>query len=61
VNTAAIALLAGLRDRYAEMITDLVVSGMIGPRGDGYRPDGSTDAGEAEAYHESPPPSWGGR
>ena len=44
VNTAAITLLAGLRERYTATlgIGTVLVSGMIGPRGDGYaagRPD----------------------
>jgi S-methylmethionine-dependent homocysteine/selenocysteine methylase len=29
----------------------LVISGCIGPRGDGYRPDAAMSEGEAEAYH----------
>ena len=38
VNTSAIARLAQLRDRYAATVTDIVLSGMIGPQGDGYQP-----------------------
>ena len=51
VNTAAIAMLARLRDRYASTITDVIISGEIGPRGDGYRPDRLMDPEEAAAYH----------
>ena len=51
VNRAAIEMLARLRDRYAESIADVIVSGMIGPRGDGYRPGARADADEAAAYH----------
>src|SRR5690348_12912024 len=36
VNRDAIGMLAGLRDRYG--LADVVISGMVGPRGDGYRP-----------------------
>jgi homocysteine S-methyltransferase len=50
-NTAAIAMLAQLRERYAETITDVVISGMVGPRGDGYLPGRLADPGEAAAYH----------
>ena len=51
VNRAAIEMLAGLRDGYADSIADVMVSGMIGPRGDGYRPGAPADAEEAAAYH----------
>jgi homocysteine S-methyltransferase len=51
VNAAAIAMLIGLRERYATTITDVIVSGMVGPRGDGYRPDQLMNPEEAAAYH----------
>jgi len=50
-NTCAIALLARLRDRYAASITDIVLSGMVGPQGDGYSPGRSPSPGAAAAYH----------
>ncbi len=45
VNTAAITLLAGLRERYATTLGlgTILVSGMIGPRGDGYTAGGRPD------------------
>ena len=52
VNTAAIALLAGLRERYTATLNigTVLVSGMVGPRGDGYA--GSLpDPQEAASYH----------
>lgn len=51
VNAAAIAMLMGLRERYATTITDVIISGMVGPRGDGYRPDQLMSPDEAAAYH----------
>ncbi len=51
VNRAAIAMLSRLRERYAEVVADVIVSGMIGPRGDGYRPGAAADPDEAAAYH----------
>jgi homocysteine S-methyltransferase len=51
VNTASITLLAGLRDRYADTIADLALSGVIGPRGDGYRPEHRMEPDAAAAYH----------
>ena len=50
-NTAAIALLARLRERYETTITDIVVSGMVGPQDDGYQPGQLPSADEAAAYH----------
>jgi S-methylmethionine-dependent homocysteine/selenocysteine methylase len=50
-NTGAIALLARLRDRYAASITDIVLSGMVGPQDDGYQPGQSPSPDEAAAYH----------
>jgi homocysteine S-methyltransferase len=51
VNTSAITLLAQLRDRYAATVTDIVVSGMVGPQGDGYQPGQLPSAEQAAAYH----------
>jgi homocysteine S-methyltransferase len=51
VNTSAIAMLAHLRERYVGTITDVILSGMVGPRGDGYRPGRLVDPGEAAGYH----------
>jgi homocysteine S-methyltransferase len=48
VNRRAVALLDELR-RDAQV--PIVVSGCVGPRGDGYRVDGLMTAAEAEAYH----------
>ena len=48
-NTAAIELLADIRKDSA--LSPVVISGNIGPRGDGYQPDLVMTAEEAEAYH----------
>jgi S-methylmethionine-dependent homocysteine/selenocysteine methylase len=50
-NRAAIALLHGIRDEYAASVSPIVVSGCVGPRGDGYQPTGLMTAAEAETYH----------
>lgn len=50
-NRRAIALLLDLRDRYETPSTPIVVSGNIGPRGDGYRVDARMSLGEAAGYH----------
>jgi S-methylmethionine-dependent homocysteine/selenocysteine methylase len=51
LNTEAIALLAELRDRYRASVDQIVISGMVGPRGDGYRPGARIDPDEAAEYH----------
>jgi S-methylmethionine-dependent homocysteine/selenocysteine methylase len=51
VNVAAIEMLEDLRDKWETAATPCVISGAIGPRGDGYKA-GRMDAREAEAYHE---------
>jgi homocysteine S-methyltransferase len=49
-NVAGVALLTGLRQRYDQPGQPIVISGAIGPRGDGYKA-GNMTADEAEAYH----------
>jgi S-methylmethionine-dependent homocysteine/selenocysteine methylase len=50
-NRTAIQFLLELRDRYETPASPIVVSGAIGPRGDGYDPGRVMSAGEAAAYH----------
>jgi len=50
-NRRAIQLLAGIRSEYETERTPVVISGCIGPRGDGYVPDRAMSTQEAEAYH----------
>lgn len=49
LNRAAIALLVRLRADYADV--PVVISGCLGPRGDGYDPGKIMRAEEAQAYH----------
>lgn len=49
-NKRAIELLAEVR-REASSVSPIVISGNIGPRGDGYRPDTAMSADEAQAFH----------
>ena len=51
VNRSAIEMLFQLRDRYVETIPEVIVGGVIGPRGDGYAPDSLMEASEAADYH----------
>ncbi|QEW25645.1 Bifunctional homocysteine S-methyltransferase/5,10-methylenetetrahydrofolate reductase [Roseovarius indicus] len=50
INRAAIGFLSDLRGA-AGSVRPMVISGNIGPRGDGYRPDSAMTAAEAERYH----------
>lgn len=50
VNRAAIALMDELRKDYQRPSMPIVLSGAIGPRGDGYKA-GAMSAAEAEDYH----------
>ncbi len=43
--------MAELRDAHETPESPIVISGNIGPRGDGYKPDTMMSAPEAEAYH----------
>jgi homocysteine S-methyltransferase len=51
LNRRAIALMAQLRAQHETARTPIVISGNIGPRGDGYSPDRMMRASEASDYH----------
>ncbi len=50
-NRRAIAMLARIRADYESPETPVVISGCVGPRGDGYVPGELMTADEAAAYH----------
>ncbi len=51
INTRAVSLLEQLREEFAPL--PLVISGCIGPRGDGYIPATTMTVRHAEAYHQA--------
>lgn len=51
LNRASIALLAELRDESTHVPGAMVVSGCLGPRGDGYTPANHMSVDDAERYH----------
>jgi S-methylmethionine-dependent homocysteine/selenocysteine methylase len=51
INRKAIELLRDIRSDYANEKTRMVISGCIGPRGDGYNPTSIMSAEEAQRYH----------
>ena len=50
-NRAAVDLLVDVRRRYETPDSPVVISGCIGPRGDGYQPDSQMTVDEARNYH----------
>ena len=51
INRKAVASALAVRARAETAATPIVVNGVFGPRGDGYRPDSLMTAEEACAYH----------
>ncbi len=52
-NRAAVALLETMRAKHATSDTPMVISGCVGPRGDGYMADTAMSAADAESYHSA--------
>jgi homocysteine S-methyltransferase len=50
-NRKAIRVVERVREEFESAGTPIVISGCIGPRGDGYVPDRAMSADQAEAYH----------
>ena len=53
LNRKAIELMEEIRERYESPEASIVISGCIGPQGDGYSPDSKLSAQEAEDYHST--------
>ncbi len=51
LNREAVRMLVRLRETYQSVVPQIIVSGCIGPRGDGYDPGRIMGVDEAEAYH----------
>ncbi len=52
-NRAAIDLMVSVRESFGTLDLPFVISGNIGPRGDGYVADNLMSVAEAEAYHSA--------
>ena len=52
-NRKAIELLSGVRKEYEAEETKIVISGCVGPRGDGYVPSAKMSAEAAQDYHNT--------
>lgn len=51
INRKAVELLSEIRREYENEKTKIVISGCVGPRGDGYNPGNLMSAKEAQEYH----------
>jgi homocysteine S-methyltransferase len=51
LNRRSIELMAEVRREYRGIVSPMVLSGCLGPRGDGYRPGEMMSADEAKDYH----------
>jgi len=51
LNRRAISMLESLRAEFSTPDTPVIISGCVGPRGDGYVPSALMTAAEAERYH----------
>lgn len=52
VNREAVTMLQELAGEWRDRVPEILVTGMIGPRGDGYAPGPAVDADEAADYHQ---------
>ncbi len=50
-NRQSVEFLTRLRDEYEGQVSPLVINGVIGPRGDGYKIEARMSADEAQHYH----------
>jgi homocysteine S-methyltransferase len=51
INQESVRWAAALRDRLSDCRDRVLIDGVVGPRGDGYRPEAQMTAGEAQSYH----------
>lgn len=51
INKKAVQLLVDVKNEFANDSDSIVLSGCVGPRGDGYSPDNKMSAEEAQNYH----------
>ncbi|QRG05097.1 homocysteine S-methyltransferase family protein [Xanthobacter dioxanivorans] len=51
INRSGVALMEEIRQRHETARAPMVVSGVVGPRGDGYKAEATMSAAEARDYH----------
>lgn len=52
-NLQAVTLIEQIRQEFETEIAPIIISGCIGPRGDGYKPDSLMSVPEAQQYHST--------
>jgi len=50
-NQDAVSFIASLRDRFSDNAGPIVLNGIVGPKGDAYRPESMLSQSEASDYH----------
>jgi S-methylmethionine-dependent homocysteine/selenocysteine methylase len=53
VNVKAVQLLVDLKKEFENDVPNIILSGCVGPRGDGYKPENTMTAEEAQVYHSA--------
>lgn len=53
VNKKAVQLLVDLKKEFEHDVPNIILSGCVGPRGDGYKPENTMTADEAQNYHSA--------
>lgn len=53
INKKGIQLLVELRSEFENELPAIVISGCVGPRGDGYRPENTMTVEESQSYHSA--------
>lgn len=51
INEKAVQLLVDLKSEFENELSTIIISGCVGPRGDGYRPENAMTIEEAQEYH----------
>ncbi|MBX2856191.1 MAG: homocysteine S-methyltransferase family protein [Rhodobacteraceae bacterium] len=52
LNAASVAFAQEIRDAWSTRVSPILINGVVGPAGDGYAPDRTPNADEAQAIHQ---------
>ncbi len=53
INEKAVQLLVNLKEEFHNELPEIIISGCIGPRGDGYKPKNKMTVAESQKYHSA--------
>lgn len=51
INEKAVQLLIDVKDEFEDEVSNIIISGCVGPRGDGYKPANTMSVEDAQKYH----------